>query len=133
MILVTMVGMTLLFGFVTYYADTYKSGIGGSVRELLVVEDIWMNPDGYDSMGPVTISIYNAGKVDSQITSVYVDGLGMTMTRSDSDFNLAEEVAVGEHTRFTLWANKPMDVSGSYTFTVATKMGSTFDVTYRAP
>ena len=50
MILVTMAGMTILFGFVISYSDSYKAGIGSSVMESLTVEDIWLSP-----MVPVTI------------------------------------------------------------------------------
>ena len=42
MILVTMVGMTILFAFVASYSDNYKAGVGSSVMESLTVEDIWL-------------------------------------------------------------------------------------------
>ena len=44
MIMVTMAGMTILFGFVTSYSQIYKEGAGSQVLELLTVEDIWINP-----------------------------------------------------------------------------------------
>ena len=44
MILITMAGMAILFGFVISYSDSYKSGIGGSVMESITVEDIWLRP-----------------------------------------------------------------------------------------
>ncbi|MCW3984559.1 MAG: type IV pilin N-terminal domain-containing protein [Candidatus Bathyarchaeota archaeon] len=138
MILVTMVGMTLLFGFVTYYADTYQSGIGSQVRELLVVEDIWINPPGSDlNHVPVKISIYNAGKIDSIITSVYVNGLSLTEKSPDDDsynnFNLNIKVPQGGHISVTLYRNVGVWSPGEYTFTVGTKTGSTFDTNYRIP
>jgi archaeal type IV pilus assembly protein PilA len=128
MIMVTMAGMTILFGFVISYSDAYKAGAGSSVMELLTVEDIWIKP-GLE----VQLSIYNAGKVDSEITSVYVNGLGTTKIFGSGDFNLAEKVAVGEHTSFKVYWTIPMNPSSSYTFTIATKMGSTFEVIYTAP
>ena len=45
MILVTMAGMTILFGFVISYSDTYKAGVGSSVMESLTIEDIWLSPN----------------------------------------------------------------------------------------
>jgi flagellin-like protein len=129
MIMVTMAGMTILFGFVISYSDAYKAGVGSSVKELLTVEDILVKP-GSDG---VQLSIYNAGKVESEITSVYVNGLGTTKISGSGDFNLAEKVAVGEHTSFIVYWTNSMNPSSTYTFTIATKMGSTFDVIYTAP
>jgi len=136
MILVTMVGMTLLFGFVTYYSDTYKAGVGSQVLELLTVEDIWIRPPEHPNLSanPVNITVYNAGKIDSQITSVYVNGLALTGSPSGSDFNLeGKTVEVGKHLTFTVYRNGLGWPSGEYTFTIGTKTGSTFDVTCRYP
>ncbi len=137
MILVTMVGMTLLFAFVTSYSETYKEGVGSQVLELLTVEDIYLSPGktyANDAVGTVQISVYNAGKVDSQITSVYVNGLSASATASGSDFNLVgKTVAVGEHLTFTVFRNNYWQPGQTYTFTIGTKTGSTFDVTYTAP
>jgi cytochrome c oxidase assembly protein Cox11 len=55
MIMVVMVGMSLLFGYVVFYTDSYKSGIGGSVMESLTVEDVWVQTDR-----TVQVSVYNA-------------------------------------------------------------------------
>ncbi len=44
MIMVTMAGMAILFGFVISYSDSYKSGVGSSVMESLVIEDVWLSP-----------------------------------------------------------------------------------------
>jgi flagellin-like protein len=129
MIMVTMAGMTILFGFVISYSDAYKAGIGSSVKELLIVEDIWIKPS---SIGLVQLSIYNAGEVDSEIKSVYVNGLGTTNSPGGV-FNLAEKVPVGEHISFNVYWNNNMNPSSLYTFTIATKMGSTFDVTNNVP
>jgi hypothetical protein len=131
-----MVGMTLLFGFVTYYADTYHKGIGGQVRELLVVEDIWINPPGAPdpSAYPVNITIYNAGKIESQITSVYVNGTALTENAISSNFNLNDQtVDVGEHIELLLYRHHSWPSGHVYIFTIGTKSGSTFDVTYRYP
>ncbi len=133
MILVTMIGMTLLFAFVTAYSDAYKAGVGGSVREVLTVEDIWINPTGTTNGPiPVQISVYNSGKVDSEITSVYLNGLSLKLTSSpvSNDFNLDIKIPVGEHKSFTIFWNMGANSIGSTpTFTIATKMGSSFEAT----
>ena len=79
MILVTMAGMAILFGFVISYSDAYKSGVGSSVMESITIEDIWISPPSVpDPLHTVQISVYNVGKVDSTITSTYVNGLALT-------------------------------------------------------
>lgn len=134
MILVTMAGMTILFGFVISYSDAYKAGIGGSVMEVLTVEDIWLSPSN-DTVNPahaIQISVYNVGKVDSTITSVYVNGLKLTVTDGGHDFNLKDDVAVGQHKTINLYWENTWG-NGPYTFRIATQRGSTFDVQYTAP
>jgi flagellin-like protein len=137
MILVTMAGMTLLFGFVISYSDSYKAGIGGSVMESLTVEDIWLSPGSpsynSDPAHALTLSVYNVGKVDSTITSAYVNGLKLTDTPGGQNFNLKETVAVGAHATITLYWSGPWSEGQTYTFRIATQKGSTFDLTYTAP
>jgi flagellin-like protein len=137
MILVTMAGMTILFGFVISYSDSYKAGIGSSVMESLTVEDIWLSQGSgtyaLDSHGKVQFSIYNVGKVDSKITSVYVNGLKLTDTAGGTHFNLDIDVNVGERESITLYRGNHWDEGTTYTFTVATQKGSTFDIDYKAP
>jgi flagellin-like protein len=130
MILVTMVGMTILFAFVTSYSQFYKEGVGSQVLELITVEDVWIKADSYHS---VQITVYNAGKIDSQITSVYVNGLALAKDSVvGSDFNLAGLTAeVGKHLTFTVYgsAQIPLNPIQTYTFTIGTKTGSTFEAT----
>ncbi len=80
MIMVTMAGMAILFGFVISYSDAYKAGVGSSVMESLTIEDIWLSPNSPNGLynSQVQISVYNVGKVDSTITSIYVNGLKLT-------------------------------------------------------
>jgi flagellin-like protein len=131
MILITMVGMTLLFAFVSSYSDNYKAGIGSSVMESLTVEDIWLSPGGSSSYNSqVQISVYNVGKVDSTITSVYADGLKLT---ENDKLNLNKPIAVGQHLTITLNWHQNWVHEREYTFRIATLSGSNFDVTYRAP
>jgi flagellin-like protein len=136
MILVTMAGMTILFGFVISYSDSYKAGIGGSVMESLTLEDIWLSPgkDSYasDTAHTVKLSVYNVGKVDSTITSVFVNGTKLTDTAGD--FNLKQsDVAVGEHKPFTLYWGYTWQPGQTYIFKISTQRGSTFEVPTTAP
>jgi flagellin-like protein len=134
MILVTMAGMSILFGFVISYSDSYKKGVGSSVMESLTVEDIWLSPGSLsyasDSANTVKLSVYNVGKVDSTITSAYVDGLALTKSGA---LNLKEQIPVGQHLVITLNGNQPWSHGQQYTFRISTLSGSNFDIKYTAP
>jgi flagellin-like protein len=139
MIMVTMAGMTILFGFVISYSDSYKAGIGSQISESLTVEDVWLSPGtsyalNADHTVPVQLSIYNVGKVSSTITSIYADGSKLTDSSDyNGNFNLNLKLAVGEHKQITLYWNQAWTTNETYTFTIATKTGSSFEMTYRAP
>jgi flagellin-like protein len=130
MIMVTMVGMTILFGFVISYSDGYKAGVGSSVMESLTIEDIWLSPHSPSYTNEVQISVYNVGKVDSTITSAYVNGLALT---KNGNLNLKESITVGQHLIITLNWNQPFGRGQQYTFRISTQSGSNFDITYKAP
>jgi flagellin-like protein len=132
MILVTMAGMSILFGFVISYSDSYKKGVGSSVMESLTVEDIWLSPppNGGAYNNQVQIWVYNAGKIDSTITSIYADGAALT---ENGNFNLKEPIAVGHHLNITLTYSINWVRDHQYTFRISTLRGSNFDVTYKAP
>jgi flagellin-like protein len=131
MILVTMAGMAILFGFVISYSDSYKAGIGSSVMESLVVEDIWLSPGRVSNYNhEVQISIFNVGKVDSTITSAYVNGEALT---KNDNLNLKVPISVGQHLTIVLDSNRDWSHGQLYTFRISTLSGSNFDITYTAP
>jgi flagellin-like protein len=127
MIMITMIGMTLLFAFVASYSQTYKAGIGSSVMESLTIEDVWLSYDSevYDSK--VLMHVYNSGKIDCTISSVYVDGLALNAT-------LNEKIEAGKDT--VLFLNREgasaWDPRQTYTFQVSTLRGSNFELKYTA-
>jgi flagellin-like protein len=137
MIMVTMAGMTILFGFVISYSDSYKAGIGSSVMESLTVDDIWLSPGSPTYNSEVQISVYNAGKVDSTITSMYVNGLKLTDSNQiNGNFNLKISVPIGSHPSepvILYWYGYQWHSGQTYIFKIATKSGSTFDISYTAP
>jgi flagellin-like protein len=133
MILVTMIGMTLLFGFVSSYSDSYKKGIGSSVMESISIEDIYLSPDhpgSYDNK--VNITVYNSGKIDSTISSSYVNGLKLTY---NNNLNTNKPIAVGQHVTLNLkWDDVSNWNSGQeYNFKISTVRGSNYEQVYRAP
>jgi|WetSurMetagenome_2_1015567.scaffolds.fasta_scaffold147184_2 flagellin-like protein len=133
MIMVTMAGMAILFGFVISYSDAYKAGIGGSVMESLVVEDIWLSPESTVYNSAVNLTIYNVGKVDSTITSVYANGTKLTDIVGGQNVKLNDIVlGIGEHKTITLYWDNKWQTGQTYIFTISTQKGSNFDVTCKA-
>jgi flagellin-like protein len=133
MILVTMAGMTLLFGFVSSYSDTYKAGIGSSVMESIIIEDVSFNSTSitHAYTNQTKIWVYNVGKIDAKITSIYLYGLALT--NGSSTFNFDIPVKVGEHVSITV-QQPPVWVSGAtYDFIINTLRGSKFEAKFTAP
>jgi flagellin-like protein len=134
MILITMIGMTLLFAFVTSYSDNYKAGVGSSVMESITIEDIWLSPHLLSYDNTVQISLYNTGKIDSVINSIYVNGSAL-VTVGSTNTNLGLKIPVGMHLQVTAqWPQAPNWVTqNTYAFKINTQRGSNFEVNYVAP
>jgi FlaG/FlaF family flagellin (archaellin) len=127
MIMVVMIGMSLLFAYVAVYAQNYKDGIGGAVMESLTIEDISLNSTapGSNSYGnQVKLWVYNTGKVDIEITSLYVNGIALT---NASQFNFNIKVPVGSHVPITVQAPSDWVSNYDYTFKIITFRGSIFE------
>jgi flagellin-like protein len=133
MILVTMAGMTILFAFVFSYSESYKAGIGSSVMESLTVEDIWLLNTTSSYNNTVLISLYNVGRVDSVVSSIYVNGLALTVAHQSPNFNFDVAVKIGEHKAVLAYWNQDWISFQKYNFKISTKIGSTFNVDYEAP
>ncbi len=128
MIMVVMIGMTLLFAYVTVYAQTYKEGVGGAVMESLTIEDINLNPSGSSYGTQAEIWVYNAGKIDVDINAIYVNGLSLTINPgTDLKVPMGEHVLIPAQTLISWVSNN------EYTFKVSTNRGSTFESIIVAP
>ena len=140
MILVVMVGMSLVFAYVTVYADNYKNGIGSSVLESLTIEDIWIK----DST-TVQLSLYNTATqanlgtnagIDITIATIYVNGQALTTNSAGGTIEFNTLVNAGTHQTVIGYykANPVAFQSGNvYTFKVVTARGSSFASEYKAP
>ncbi len=91
MILIVIIGMSVLFGFFVSYVHDFQTGSGSAVLESMVIEDVWVQPDS-----SAQIWVYNVGKIDFTITSVYVNDQRAGFSPSSL------EVAPGEHGMITL-------------------------------
>lgn len=121
--------MTLLFAYVTVYAENYKEGIGGAVMESLTIENINLNPSGSSVYGDsVDVWVYNAGKIDVDINAIYVNGVSLKIEPS-ADL----KVPVGTHVSIRAEASANWVSHGEYTFKVSTNRGSNFETKIQAP
>ena len=118
MILVATIGMSVLFAFFVNYARDFQTGSGSAVLESMVVEDIWVKDPNN-----VEIWVYNVGKVDFNITSVYIN-----------DFQVARalqvRIEVGKHGRLILNLMNPVNVNEPNLFKLVTLRGSAVEVRY---
>jgi flagellin-like protein len=134
MILVVMIGMTLLFAYLTTYTAGFQAGIGSSVLESITVEDIWLNSTaGSHSYadGHAKIWVYNTGEIDLTINAIYVNGLSLTNGTSNFNFNI--QVKVGEHVPIVANYSSTWVSNGVYDFKISTQRGSNFETKYTAP
>jgi flagellin-like protein len=128
MILVTMAGMTILFGFVISYSDSYKAGIGSSIKESLTIEDVW-----FRSGNTVELWIYNVGKLPVNVKAIYVNGLNLDVTSFDGNtvtnaLNINGEIPINGHVKVI--ATPQSYGSSPIVFKIATERGSTFEHSY---
>jgi flagellin-like protein len=132
MILITMMGMTLLFGFVSSYSENYKAGIGSSVMESITVEDIWLQSTAGSYTNQVHIWVYNVGKIDLVVNSIYVNASALTSGSGNPNLNIA--IKAGEHKEISATCLQNYWVSrNTYVFQVSTQRGSNFEQQYVAP
>jgi hypothetical protein len=116
MVLVVMVGMSLLFAYIAFYSQNFHEGSGSAVLESITVEDVY-----FTSANNANVTIYNTGKVDFVITSVYIDSVG-----ASTSLNL--EVKQGQHE--VLEVPGSFSHSQSYVFKLVTQRGTILEGTY---
>jgi len=117
MILVTIIGMSVLFGFFVNYAKDFQVGSGSAVRESLVIEDVCFNGTRH-----AEVWVYNVGKIDLTVSAVYVDD------KLVSSF-AAVDVAVGEHE--VLMLKSPFRAGDTYDLRIVTSRGSAYEGLYK--
>lgn len=119
MIMVVMIGMSLLFAYLVVYSDNFRAGSGSAVLESITVEDVY-----FINNNQVNVTVFNTGKVDFVISSVYIDSLA-------SSTSLNVEVKQGEHLTFQIPPASGSFSSGTtYNFKLVTQRGTTLEGTY---
>jgi flagellin-like protein len=130
MIMVTMAGMTILFGFVISYSDNYKAGIGSSILESLTIEDVWLR-----NGNTVELWIYNVGKLPVDVKSIYVNGLNLDVISFDGSaitnaLNINGEIPINGHVKVVATYNWQYYGSSPIVFKIVTERGSTFEQSF---
>ena len=118
MILIVVTGMSLLFAFFVNYARDFQLGSGSAVLESMTVEDVWFR----DSPTRAEVWVYNFGKADFRITSVYINDQFVTVDPTSLT------VRVGEHGNFTV--PYAFESGKSYSFRIVTARGTAFEGKY---
>jgi flagellin-like protein len=131
MIVIVMAGMTLLFGFVASYTQSFQAGTGGSVLESVTFEDVW-----FTGTQQVNIWLYNTGKADITLNSIYINGAKMgSIVAHDSSNNIIHFETLfkmGSHVQLTVTLPSAWQSGTSYLIKIVTQRGSGFQEAYTA-
>jgi flagellin-like protein len=123
MILVTIVGMSVLFAFFVNYARDFQLGSGSAVRESLVMEDVWF----IQGENRVEVYVYNVGKVNFKIAAFYVNDKWEPFSSDPEGV-----VPVGDYAVLSV---SPEDLyflwDRTYDFKIVTERGSAFGGSYK--
>jgi FlaG/FlaF family flagellin (archaellin) len=125
MIMVVMIGMSLLFAYLATYAQNFQAGSGRSVMESMTVEDVWFKTSDPNS---VYLSIYNVGKADFTINSIYVNNTPVPFNVTSVGVN--SNIPVNTHAKIVvtlMWGN-----GVDFNFKIVTNRGSTFEEKYNS-
>lgn len=135
MILVVMVGMSIVFAYVTVYSSSYQAGVGSSVLESMTIEDVWIQPNNMQNA--VNITVYNTSTstnlgtnsgLNITISGIYVNGEALiNPSKSTIDFR---NYVIGPGKHMTIECQAPISdffKSGTYVFKVVTSRGSNFE------
>jgi hypothetical protein len=123
MIMVVVVGMSVAFGYFVNFVKDYQAGNGGSVMEMVYIEDVWFRADN------TSIWVYNYGKVSVTINSLYINGQSISFDPMGS-----LSIPIGKHGNMTVpAATWNWTASQLYHFKLATVRGSVSEGEFASP
>jgi len=129
MILIVIVGMSIVFAYVSVYTQTYQSGIGSSVLESLTIEDVCFNgttANGFNNLA--TVAVYNSGLIPVTVNGIYVDGNATTPMLASG---LPVSIPVGQQAIIQVQGPYSQWYTGAYyNIKVTTLRGSSFEKTF---
>ena len=126
LILIIVLGMSFAFAFLTGYVTDFQLGQGSAIMELLEYEDVW-----FQNPNLINVTLYNYGKADVTVLSVYIDGLQANFTNGYTDDFL--ELATEEHGSLQIFPLQSLTVNTVYKLRIVTKRGSAFDGQFTTP
>ncbi len=126
LILVVVLGMSMAFAYLVSYVKDFQIGRGSAAMELFCIEDVWFK--GVGGSGPIEISVYNYGKVDVNVTGLYVNGQPIGFNQPSG--HLA--IPIGGHGNVTT-VNVRLDPDVPYYFRLVTERGSICEGEYVSP
>ena len=113
--------MSFAFAFLTGYVTDFQLGRGSAIMELIEFEDVW-----FQTETRINATLYNYGKVDVTVLSVYIDGL-----QANNDIFLT--LAIEEHGSIQISPPHSLNVTTVYKLRIVTERGSAFDGQFTTP
>jgi flagellin-like protein len=120
MIMIVVVGMSVAFGYFVNLVKDYQTGSGGSVMELVSIEDVWFMPDH----STIQIWLYNYGKVAMTVNALYIDGQQQPSFRTI-------DISINGHNMSS--AQFPWNLGTVYHFKFVTARGAAVEGEYVSP
>jgi flagellin-like protein len=125
LILLVVWGMSFLLAYFITYVKDFQTGRGSVVMELVCIEDVWFKRVGESS--PIEIWLYNYGKVNVNVTALYIGGQPVPFNSPDNFL----EIPVGQHGNVTTVYS--LDPNKAYHFKVVTQRGAAYEGEYVSP
>jgi len=130
MIMIAIIGMSIVFAYVSVYTQNYQSGIGSSVMESLTIEDVCFNGtntvvNGVSFNG--TVAVYNSGLIAANVNSVYIDGNAARINATDVYIPVGGQAVILVQGPYPHW-----NLGAPYNIKVTTMRGSSFEKTFTA-
>lgn len=131
MIMVVMIGMTIVFSAVVFYADNYQAKQGSSILESLTIEDVWIT-----NAKDVQLSLYNTATpanlgTDSglviSVATIFVNGTALNPISNSHTIDFSNAINPGARAVICCQYSVGTFASGNtYVFKVVTGRGSDF-------
>lgn len=125
MILVVIGGMSVAFAYFMGYVKDFQIGRGSSIMELYSMEDVW-----FQDNKTIQIAIYNYGKVEVKIVSLYIDNILVAFQAKNGSENFIKIPVKGHGVMIVEHSLTP---NTSYRFKLVTNRGSIFEGQHISP
>jgi len=121
--------MSFTFAYLTGYVTDFQLGQGSAIMELIEYEDVWFRSI-VQSLDRIDVTLYNYGKADVKVLSVYLDGLQANFTNTYNDVFLT--LAIKEHGSIRIYPPQSLD-KDTVKIRIVTERGSAFDGQFTIP